>query len=93
MECCVVSSGNAWSLCGSVYVQNVNNRKAVRLSVCTLFCFPLRSETGQVGGCRSMWSKERVTLGERESFSWTHFMDVLGSKYGNRGDQATHSFL
>lgn len=35
----------------------------------------------------------RVTQGEREAFSWTHFMDVLGSSDGNGGGQAAHSFL
>lgn len=34
-----------------------------------------------------LWGREerRVTRGERESFSWTHFMDVLGSGDENLG--------
>lgn len=44
------------SLCGSVYVQNVNNLRAEKLSACTLFCFPLGSETRQVEVLWGMWS-------------------------------------
>lgn len=40
-----------------------------------------------------MWSRVRVTQGERKSFSWTHFMDVLGGNDGNGGVQAAHSSL
>lgn len=71
------------SLHGSAYVQNVKNFRAEKLIARTLFCFPLRSETQQVG---VLWGyEERVTRGERESFSWTHFMDVLGSSDENGG--------
>lgn len=79
----------------SVYVQNVNNLRAEQLSACTRFLFFFVFLQGvklvRFEGCGVC--AERVTQGEREAFSWTHFMDVLGSSDGNRGGQAAHSFL
>lgn len=81
------------SLCGSVYVQNVNNLRAEQLSACTRFLFFFVFLQGvklvRFEGCGVC----AVTQGEREAFSWTHFMDVLGSSDGNGGGQAAHSFL
>ncbi len=37
-------------------MQNVNNLRAEKLSACTLFCFPLGSETRQVEVLWGMWS-------------------------------------
>lgn len=42
-----------------------------------------------IGG--ALGYEEWVTQGEREPFSWTHFMDVLGSTDGNAGGSAGHS--
>lgn len=73
------------SVCGAAYVQNVQNvseGKKKNPDRSYTFLFSLKEWAGLV-----LWGREerRVTRGERESFSWTHFMDVLGSGDENPG--------
>lgn len=56
---------------------------AEQLSACTLFLFSFKE--WNPAGRGAVGYAELVTQGERESFSWTQFMDVLGSADGNGG--------
>ena len=87
MLCCIWlrrTDPSGRSLYGSAYVQNAEDLRAEKTDCpYTFFPLPLRGETLQV---EVPWGYEkRVTWGERESFSWTHFMDVLGRSDENGG--------